>query len=244
MNTYKITALLLWALALAASASAQIGGGGWTPVAVKFDVQSPINAPRSARYFFTNDIYHCLTYSDDSPFAAGNKTLPRTEQRFPDYKAGAIQYQARLMAPAKENSYCIFQIHTSNAESHAFGSTTFMLFWFAKNNGSVCDYSGTTLATDLGNQWFQLNVEHNLVTHTVKAWINRKLVWTQKDNGAKDYYMKDGVYEQHHQPTHQMDLYIAQKIQIWVSSGVAVPTASAGGGAAPDQLGKNSAVPN
>lgn len=212
-------------LSLPPNIFAQIGGAGWTPLAVKFDVQSPANAPRSARYFSTNQVYHCLTFSDDSAFAVGNKTLPRTEQRFlPDYQAGEIQYQARLMAPASENSYCIFQIHTGNAESHAYGATTFMLFWFAKNHGTVCDYSGTTLATDLGNQWFQLNVDHNLVTHTVKVWINRKLVWTQEDNGAGDFYMKDGVYEQHHHPTHQMDLYIANDIQMWTSSGTGALT--------------------
>jgi hypothetical protein len=120
MKTSKIITIFLWALALTYSASAQIGGTRWSPLAIKFNVQSPTNAPQSARYFFTNNIYHCLVYSNDGAFEAGNTTSPRTEQRYtPDYTNGEIQYQATLMAPSNENSYCVFQIHTGDAESDA-----------------------------------------------------------------------------------------------------------------------------
>lgn len=215
-------------LSLPTAVFAQIGGSGWSPLKFTFNVQSPTNAPQSARYFFTNNIYHCLTYSNDGAFSAGNTTLPRTEQRFtPDYTNGEIQYQATLMVPSNENSYCVFQIHTGDAESAAYGSTTFMLFWFTNNNGSVHDYSGTTLATNLGNQWFQLNVDHSLVSHTITVWINQQLVWTQQDNGAGDFYMKDGVYEQSHSPTYEMDTYITNSIKLWVSPGTNPPVASA-----------------
>ena len=191
---------------------------------MKFNVQSPTNALQSTRYFFTNNIYHCLTYSNDGAFSVGNTTLPRTEQRFtPDYTNGEIQYQSVMMARSNENSYCVFQIHTGDAESDAYGSTTFMLFWFTNYNGSVHDYSGTTLATNLGNKWFQVNVDHNLVTHAIVVWINQKLVWTQQDNGANDFYMKDGVYEQSHGPTLEMDAYITNSIKMWVSSGTNPP---------------------
>ena len=124
------------------------------------------------------------------------------------------------MAPSNENSYCVFQIHSGDSESDAFGSTTFMLFWFTNNNGSVHDYSGTQLASNLGNKWFQLNVDHNLVNHMIKVWINRSLVWTQFDNTAGDFYFKDGVYEQDHNPTLQMDTYITN-ILMWTNSGLA-----------------------
>lgn len=215
-------------------ALAQIGGTGWSPLTVAFKVQSPTNAPQSARYFFTNNIYHCLTYSNDGAFEVGNTTLPRTEQRFdPDYTNGEIQYQATLMAPSNENSYCVFQIHTGDAESDAYGSTTFMLFWFTNYGGSVHDYSGTTLATNLGNKWFQLNVDHNLVTGTIRVWVDQNLVWTQQDNGAGDFYFKDGVYEQDHGPTLQMDTYITNSIKMWTNSGVNPPAAPLGLVAAP-----------
>jgi autotransporter-associated beta strand protein len=206
-------------LFLAVSASAQIGGSGWTPQTLNFKVQSPYNLPVTDRYWFTNNIYHCQVFSNDAPFSAGNTTLPRTEQRFnPDYSSGEIQYQSMEMMPSNENSYCVFQIHTGDAESPTYGSTTFMLFWFTNSGGSVRDYSGTTLATNLSNQWFQLNVDHNLVSHTIKVWINQKLVWNQQDNGASDFYMKDGVYEQSHNPTYQMDTYITN-ILMWTSPG-------------------------
>jgi len=180
------------------AAAAQIGGTGWKPMTVNFKIQSPTNAPQSARYFVTNSplpTYHCLTYSNDGAFSIGNTTLPRTEQRFnPDYTNGEIHFQAMFLCPSNENSYSIFQIHTGDAQSGAFGSTTFMAFWFTNNGGSVHDYSGTTLATNLGNKWFQLNFDHNVVTRTIRVWINQKLVWTQQDNGAGDFYIKDGVY--------------------------------------------------
>lgn len=217
---------LLW---FPAVSWAQIGGTGWTPLAVNFKIQWPTNASESNRYFFTNNIFHCLTFSNDGAFSVGNTTKPRTEQRFnPDYTGGEIQYQSTMMAPANENSYCVFQIHTGDAQSPTYGSTTFMAFWFTNYNGSIHDYSGTTLATNLGGKWFQLNVDHNLVTGLIRVWINKQLVWTQQDNRAGDFYFKDGVYEQDHGPTYQMDTYITNTIMEWVSSGTNPPAAPIG----------------
>ena len=220
----KVTVLVLLAFAsLILTASAQIGGTGWQAKTLNFKIQWPTNAAENQRYWFTNNIYHCLVYSNDGAFSVGNTTLPRTEQRYnPDYTNGEIQYQSMIMAPSNENSYCVFQIHTGDAQSSAYGSTTFMAFWFTNNGGSVHDYSGTTLATNLANKWFQLNVDHNLVTQTIRVWINRNLVWTQQDNGAGDFYLKDGVYEQNHNPTLQMDTYLTN-ILIWTNSGINPP---------------------
>jgi hypothetical protein len=225
-----ISAVLFLAVTVSAQPPQPLGGGiGWASFPVTFKIQSPTNVPESDRYWATNNIYHCEVFSTDGAFSAGNTTLPRTEQRFePDYtnggkqSIGEIQYQSTEMAPSNENSYCVFQIHTGDAESGADGSTTFMLFWFTNYNGSVHDYSGTLLASNLGNQWFQLNVDHNLVNHTIKVWINQNLVWTQQDNNAGDFYFKDGVYEQDHNPTLQMDTYITN-ILMWTNSGVPVP---------------------
>jgi hypothetical protein len=227
---------LFIALLIPLAASAQIGGTGWTPLKLNFKIQSPTNATQSSRYWLTNNpaafgvtnwLYHCLTYSNDGAFSIGNTTQPRTEQRFnPDYTNGEIQYQSIMMCPSNENSYCCFQIHSGDAQSTQFGSTTFMAFWFTNNNGSVHDYSGTTLATNLGGKFFQLNVDHNLVTRTIMVWINGQLVWTQQDNGAGDFYFKDGVYEQSHGPTLQMDTYIiTNSLMEWVSSGTNPPAA-------------------
>jgi len=224
LSTLKIAALFIALTGFAAISQAQIGGSGWSAEPVSFNVQWPYNVAEDTRYWFTNNIYHCQAFTNDAPFEEGSTTLPRTEQRFnPDYTNGEIQYQSMEMAPGNENSYCMFQIHTGDAYSDTYGSTTFMLFWFTNDGGSVHDYDGTTLATNLANTWFQLNVDHNMVTHTIKVWINSDLVWTQQDNGAPDFYLKDGVYEQVNQggfaePTLEMDTYV-KDINIWTNSG-------------------------
>lgn len=233
IRSFKIALGWLCLLVLPVAAHAQIGGTGWKSQTLNFKIQWPYTTNEGSRYWFTNNIYHCLVYSNDSPFQAGSTTLPRTEQRFnPDYTNGEIQYQATIMAASNENSYCVFQIHTGDAQSAAYGSTTFMLFWFTSDGGSVHDYSGTELASNLDNQWFQVNVDHNIVTGTIRVWINKNLVWTQQDNGAGDFYFKDGVYEQGHGPTLQMDSYVTN-IMEWVSSGTNPPAAPAGLAATP-----------
>jgi hypothetical protein len=204
---------------LATTASAQLGGGsGWTPLPIKFDVQWPTNAARTDRYWEHNGVYHCRVFSTDGAFSVGNTTRPRTEQRFvPDYKDGEIQYQSLELAPADENGYCIFQIHTGDAQSHEYGATAFMLFWMSKYGGSVHDYSGQELAGNLGNKWFQLNVDQDVNNNTLKVWINRQLVWTQHTKDARDFYFKDGVYVQHDDPTPRMDVNITD-IHMWKRS--------------------------
>jgi hypothetical protein len=219
---------LLFLVAFVFQTSAQIGGTGWAPKALNFNVQSPTNVAQNQRYWFTNNTYHFLTYSNDGAFSVGNTTLPRTEHRYnPDYTNGAIQYQATIMAPGDENSYSVFQIHTGNAQSPTFGSTTFMIFWFTNSGGSIRYYSGTVLATNLANKWFQLNVDHNVVTHTIRAWVDKKLVYTGQDNGATDFYMKAGVYEQSHGPTLRMDTSLTN-ILVWTSSGTNPPAGPTG----------------
>lgn len=221
-------ALLLASAAGILSASAQIGGTGWTTKTPSFKVQSPTNAALSDRYWFTNNTYHFLTYSNDGAFAVGNTTLPRTEHRYlPDYTNGEIQYQASFLVPGDENSYSIFQIHTGDAQSATYGSTTFMMFWFTNSGGSIRYYSGTVLATNLANRWFQLNVDHNVVTHTLRAWVDKQLVYTGLDNGASDFYFKAGVYEQKHGPTLRMDSSITN-ILMWTSSGTNPPAGPMG----------------
>ena len=94
MTPHKIKSALLAlaACVLATAASAQIGGSGWSSQAVTFNVQSPYNLPVSSRYTFTDGVYHLFVLSTDKPFNTTTKTLPRTEQRFPDYTSGEIQY--------------------------------------------------------------------------------------------------------------------------------------------------------
>ncbi len=207
--------LIFMAIFAAATASAQMGGkNGWVSYPVMFKVQWPTNAVQGQRYWDNNGVYHFQVFSNDGAFTPGNRTTPRTEQRFPDYTHGEMQYQSMEMAPSNENSYCIFQIHTGNAQTHRYGATAFMLFWFSQDGGSVFDYSKTELASHLGNKWFQLNVDHDVDNHVIKVWINGQLVWTQRARDAGDFYFKDGVYVQNHNPSYQMDSYITG-IKMW-----------------------------
>ncbi len=221
----KIFSLILLAVGCSlfpATVSAQIGGVGWVAKPMKFHVQTPTNAPQSERYYLTNGYYHMLIYSNDGAFSTGNTTLPRSEQRFdPDYTNGIIHYQATMKTDTNSSSVCLFQIHTGDAQSGDFGSTTFMLFWFSSNNGSVHDYSGTTLATNLSGKWFTVNCDHNLNAGIITVWIDGTEVWQQQDNGAHDFYFKDGVYEQSHVPTLKMENNVTN-ILIWTNQTSAV----------------------
>src|SRR5271156_3728293 len=211
---------LAWGLSL--TARAQIGGSGWSSQTVSFHVQGTYNGSKSSRYTCSGGVYHCKVYSNDAPFEEGSTTLPRTEMRFnPDFTGGEIQYQANLMVPANENSYCIMQDHTGDAQSPTYGPVAIMLIWQSKDGGSIWNgYTGNEIGKNLGGTYFQLNVDHNVVTHPIKVWINSPLVVTEADNGATDYYFKNGVYEQNiGTPTYEMDTYI-KDIQEWTSSGV------------------------
>ncbi len=218
LKSVKLALGVCCAVALATGASAQIGGSGWTAQPVTFRVQLPYNTNEDLRYSLTDGIYHLWVYSNDAPFSASSTTLPRTEQRFtPDYTNGEIQYQATMMTTTNVNAFCVFQIHTGDAEEDAYGSTTFMLFWYSSDGGSVHDYSGTELANNLSGQWFQVNADHNMSTHVITIYINGREVWQQFDNNAGDFYFKDGVYMQDG-ASYYMENYIQQNIQIWTTT--------------------------
>ncbi len=208
----------LLACGVASPAFAQIGNTVWAPQPGDFNVQSPYNLPVSERYTDSNGIYHCLVSNTDEPFSEGDTTKPRTEMRFtPDYTSGENLFQALMLVGTETDAYCIFQIHTGDAQSPTYGSTTFMIFWYSSDGGSVHDYDGTELANNLDGKWFQVDVDHNMVTHAITAWIDGRLVWSQQDNGAGDFYFKCGVYGQDN-----MSLWgenYIQQVHIWETSG-------------------------
>ena len=169
------------------------GVDGWVLAPVNFNVQSPYHLPTSDRYSYSDGVYHLWVYNTDAPFSEGNSTRPRTEQRFtPDYTSGEVQYASDMLVPSGTSNVCIFQIHTGDAYSSEYGATTFMLFWYSSDGGSLHDYDGKQLASGLTGDWFHLNVNDDLVNHTITVWVNNQQVWTQQDNKAPDFYMKDG----------------------------------------------------
>jgi hypothetical protein len=215
----SMVGIALISLGAAATAKADpiSGQNGWESFPVTFNVQWPWNEPESSRYTYSNGVYHLWVYNNDQPFEKGNTTKPRTEQRFtPDYTSGEVQYAADIMVPSGTSNVSVFQIHTGDSESAQYGATTFMLFFYSSDGGSAHDYDGTELAKNLYNNYFHLNVNHDLDNHTITVWINSKQVWTQQDNGASDFYMKDGVYMQTGGSSEMQD-YI-KNIEFWKHS--------------------------
>jgi len=183
---------------------------GWTPAKLTFKVQYPYNLNKSDRYAEKDGTYHLWVFNDDQPFSKGNTTLPRTEMRFPELTTGQLQFEADMMAPTGTNNVCIMQIHTGDAESHQYGSTTFML---DVRDGSLKHYNDKLIAPDILDKWFHLNVIHDTNTHTITCFINNKQVWQHKDNGADDFYFKSGVYTQRG-GSHEMQVFI-KNLKLW-----------------------------
>lgn len=169
---------------------------GFTQNPFTFRLQWPYNLPQSARFSFLNGVYHLWVFSNDKPLRPGNTTRPRTEMRFADYTSGAHEYAADLMVPTGTSGTCVYQIHTGDAQSPKFGATQIMLFFEAANGGSLHIYHGQQIASGLYNKYFHLNAIQDTKTHLISIYINGALVYTKKDNGAGDYYMKSGVYGQ------------------------------------------------
>ena len=105
-----------------------------------------------------------------------------------------------MMVPSDTSNWCIFQIHTGDEQSNAYGSTQGMLFFEASDGGSIHWYdSNTPLASHLYNKWFQLNVVHDLDTTpdgTMTFYLNGVQIYQASDNEALDYYFKCGDYGQ------------------------------------------------
>jgi len=215
----KVTAALFALAACVGIANADpvSGQNGWSSAPVNFKVQYPYNLSQSDRYSYSGGVYHLWVYNTDQPFEEGSTTRPRTEQRFnPDYTAHEIQYASDMMVPSGTDAVCIFQIHTGDAQSPQYGPVGFMMFWSAKDGGSVHNGFGAELASNLVGQYFHVNADHNLNNHTIQIWINSKKVLTEQDNGATDYYMKDRVYMQQGGSS-EMQVYI-KNIKFWTHS--------------------------
>ena len=207
----KFIPVLAGVLALAAIALAD-PTAGWSPQKLDFKVQYPYDLQQSARYTFSNGIYHLWVFNSDKPFSSGTKTLPRTEMRFPDYKAPAQeQFEADMMVPSGTTNVCICQIHTSDAESPKFGATAFMLD--VRDNGQLRHYDDRLVATNLYGHWFHLNVIHDTVQHTVQCYINNRYFTRYTTNKATEFYFKCGVYEQRG-GSDEMQVYI-RNVKLW-----------------------------
>ncbi|HXA14441.1 MAG TPA: polysaccharide lyase family 7 protein [Opitutaceae bacterium] len=186
---------------------------GWTPEEVSYKVHWPYDVPQSTRFSLNDNVFHLWVFNNDKPLRPGNTTKPRTELRFPDYTSGAQQYEADLMVPSGTAGTCIMQIHTGDDQSAQFGATTFMLFVEPQDGGSLYFYSKQQLAHNVYDQWFHLNVIHDLGTGLVTVYLNNQKAFSTHDQQAGDYYMKTGVYGQAGE-TKKMEVFI-KNLRLW-----------------------------
>ena len=198
--------------ALADTNSAPLPTDGWTPDKLDYKIQFPYNQTEGNRYSSSNEVHHLWVFNTDKPFAAGNKTLPRTEMRFnPDYTSGLHQFEADMMIPTNTDDVTIMQIHTGNADSGKFGPVALMLQ--VHNHGNLYQGRNSLVFPDIYGKWFHLNVIHDVATRTISVYINDKLAGKFRDPGAPDYYFKCGVYMCRGGST-EMQVYI-KNVKLW-----------------------------
>jgi len=177
-----------------------------------YKIQVPYDQSRSNRYSFSDEVHHLWVYNTDKPFAAGNKTLPRSEMRFmPDYTSGQHQFEADMMVPAGTDNVTIMQIHTGNADESEYGPVALMLQ--VHKGGSLFQGNRTLIFPDIYGKWFHLNVVHDVKARSILVYINDNLAGRFKDPGAPGYYFKCGVYTCRN-GSQEMQVYI-KNVKLW-----------------------------
>jgi hypothetical protein len=197
------------------SGSASDLTSGWTLDDMKFKIQAPYDVKPTDRYTFSDGVYHFWVMNTDQPFSKGNKTLPRTEMRFPDYTSGQHQFEADMMVPTGTDNVTIMQIHTGDADSHQYGPVAFMCQ--VHHGGNL--YQGNRppeLMSNIYTKWFHLNVINDMTARKVLVYIDGKLAGTYKDPGAPGNYFKCGVYTCRG-GSDKMEVYI-KNLKIWHKS--------------------------
>jgi hypothetical protein len=154
-------------------------------------------------------------YDTDKPFAAGNKTLPRSEMRFrQDYTNGLHQFEADMMVPTGTDNVTIMQIHTGNDDEAGYGPVALMLQ--VHHGGGLYQGNRTPVFPDIYGKWFHLNVVHNVNTGSILVYINNDPAGKFKDPGAPGYYFKCGVYTCRN-GSQEMQVYI-KNVRLWHKS--------------------------
>jgi hypothetical protein len=188
---------------------------GWTPDNLQFKIQIPYDQKQNNRYSFLDGVHHLWVYDADKPFAAGNKTLPRSEMRFrPDYTNGLHQFEADMMVPTGTDNVTIMQIHTGNDDEAGYGPVALMLQ--VHHGGSLYQGNRTPVFPDIYGKWFHLNVVHNVNTGSILVYINNNLAGKFNDPGAPGYYFKCGVYTCRN-GSQEMQVYI-KNVRLWHKS--------------------------
>ncbi|KAI5554356.1 hypothetical protein BDE02_19G006700 [Populus trichocarpa] len=151
----------------------------------------PYDVPEDQRYSFVNGVHKCWVYSTDKPHTLTSQTKPRTEIAIQgyNYSSGVWQFEGYGFVPYGTSGVCIMQVFGASAP-HA---TTLM---FRVYNGSLMYYKGPVLVPNIYDQWFRLNVVHDVDSAKVKVYINGILKIEADGRGGTSHAFKCGVYAQ------------------------------------------------
>jgi hypothetical protein len=159
---------------------------GFTEYPGTFVVQRPNNLAAADRMKYENGIYTFWVQSNDQAHQPNNTTEPRTEARYANFNSGEHLWSADVMYEQVSRT-CIMQIHNVTA--------AIAMYVRVQGNRMFNLSTGTTLATNYNNKWFNLKVAFNTQTSQVRIFINNCLKETSRaPSGSPDWYFKNGVY--------------------------------------------------
>ncbi|CAM8899815.1 unnamed protein product [Rhodiola kirilowii] len=153
-------------------------------------IQKPYDVGVAERSSFKNGVHTLWVYSTDKPHTRDSHTNPRTEIRITgyDYSSGVWQFEAFGYVPSNTSGVVVMQIF--GAGDHA---TTMML---RVHDGALSYYRNPVLVENIYDEWFKLNVIHDVGGSTVKIYINSELKYEASGRQGSTHYFKCGVYAQ------------------------------------------------
>ncbi|XP_071701734.1 citrate-binding protein-like [Rutidosis leptorrhynchoides] len=154
-----------------------------------FKIQKPYDIPIEQRYNFSEGVHTLRVIKTDKPHTRISKTGARTEIRIQgyDYCSGVWQFEAYGYVPCGTTGVCIMQVFGSKPP---YATTTMLRV----HNSSLYYYNNDVIISDLYNQWFRLNVIHDVEGNNVKVYVDGILKHDGPARGGTSHYFKCGVY--------------------------------------------------
>ncbi|XP_077240081.1 citrate-binding protein-like [Tasmannia lanceolata] len=155
-----------------------------------FQIQKPWNLLENQRYRFIDGIHWFWVFSTDQSLSRNSNTKPRSEIRIRgyDYSSGVWQFEGYGYVPNGTSGVCIMQLfRAKNA------NTTLMIRVY---DGKLMYYKREILVPYIYDEWFRLNVIHDVGAGKVSIFINGILKLEFNDSGGTFHYFKCGVYAQ------------------------------------------------
>eukprot|EP01018_Ginkgo_biloba_P036232 Gb_26348 [translate_table: standard] len=174
-------------------------------------IQKPYDMQLSQRYNFTDGVHHLWVYKGDKPFQRGSNTAPRTEIRITgyDYTSEVWQYEGDFYVPEGTSGVCIMQVFGGDIE-RKIANTSLQLRVY---DGELKRYRNESVASEMYEKWFHLNVIHDADLGKVYVFINQERKLVANDRGKANHYFKCGVYAQDN-PSDRMESRW-KNIKIW-----------------------------